>query len=290
MTGYARAEGRDGGLSWVWEAKSVNGRGLDLRVRVPSGFDAWDVAARETAARALSRGNVQISLAVTRQSESAAIRINRDLIEQVLGLCSQMQAQYPDVTSPSWDGLLALKGAIDTQADEDTDHTPECEAAMKAGLELVMERLAAMRRTEGDRIGQVLSGQVDRIEALALRAEGLAALRPEALKARLKEQVSTLLDAQPSLSEDRLSMEVALLAVKADVREELDRLASHVAEARDLLGKGGVIGRKLDFLSQEFNREANTLCSKAQDLDLTRLGLDLKVVIDQFREQVQNIE
>jgi uncharacterized protein (TIGR00255 family) len=291
MTGYARSEGREGSLVWVWEAKSVNGRGLDLRIRVPSGFDAWDVAAREIAQKTLSRGNLQVSLNVSHHSETANVRINQAFLEQVLGLCETYKSQYPDVTSPSWDGLLSLKGVIEAQSDEEQDHhSPEFVAAMKASLEMVMEQLATMRQAEGARIGQVLSAQIDMVESLAARAEGLAALRPEAQKARLRDQVSALLDASPALSEDRLASEVALLAVKADVREELDRLAAHVAAARDLIKKGGVIGRKLDFLSQEFNREANTLCSKAQDVELTRLGVDLKVVIDQFREQVQNIE
>ena len=290
MTGYARVEGRDDSVAWVWEAKSVNGRGLDLRVRVPSGCDALDVAARELAPKHLKRGNIQLSLSLTQQNEANAPRINQALLGQIVGLCSQLQATYPQVTAPSWDGLLTIKGVIEAGSEEQSAN-PDREAALRAGLDGVLHALDVMRRAEGARIAGILSQQVDEIERLYRRAGELAVLRPEAQKERLRTQVAALLDASPAaLNEDRLLAEVALLAVKADVREELDRLSAHVAAARDLLKSGGAVGRKLDFLTQEFNREANTLCSKAQDVELTRLGLDLKVVIDQLREQVQNIE
>ena len=291
MTGYARTEGRDESISWIWEAKSVNGRGLDLRLRVPSGYDALDVAARELAPKLLKRGNIQLSLSITQQAEGTTPRINGPLLEQILAVCDQMKDRYPQVAPPSWDGLLGIKGVIDAAADDQSASPPEREAALRAGLEAVLQSLMTMRNSEGARIAQVLMQQIDEIESLYQRAGGLAALRPEAQKERLRVQVAALLDASSAtLDEDRLTAEVALLAVKADVREELDRLSAHVAAARDLIKTGGAVGRKLDFLSQEFNREANTLCSKAQDVELTRLGLDLKVVIDQFREQVQNIE
>ena len=290
MTGYARAEGRDGTVSWVWEAKSVNGRGLDLRLRVPSGFDVFDVAARELAPKFLKRGNIQLSLSVTQQSDAAAAQINIPFLEQILGVCSQLKSRYPDVAAPSWDGLLGIKGVIDTTLEEVPSDTAARDADIRKSLETVLTSLVEMRQNEGARIAVVLTAQIDEIEVLYKKAGGLAALRPDAQKDRLRTQVAALLDASPALSEDRLTTEVALLAVKADVREELDRLDSHVAAARELVRGGGAIGRKLDFLSQEFNREANTLCSKAQDVELTRLGLDLKVVIDQLREQVQNIE
>ena len=290
MTGYARAEGRDGTVSWVWEAKSVNGRGLELRLRLPSGHDALDAAARELAAKHLKRGNVQLGLSVVQASDTQAPRINQPFLEQILDLCTGLQTRYPTVAAPSWDGLLALKGVIETGAEEQEALPPHRLAAMRADLDAVLQSLASMRQVEGKRIAAVLSAQMDNVADLAKRAEGLAALRPEAQRERLRTQVAAVLDGAAGLSEDRLTTEVALLAVKADVREELDRLDAHVAAARDLIAAGGAVGRKLDFLSQEFNREANTLCSKAQDVELTRLGLDLKVVIDQFREQVQNIE
>ena len=290
MTGYARAEGRDENAAWVWEAKSVNGRGLDLRLRVPPGFDALDVAARELAAKVLKRGNIQLNLNVSLQSEGAAASVNGAFLEQILAVCDQLKERYPHVAAPSWDGLLGIKGVIETTQDQETVAGPERAALIRKSLERVLADLVAMRQSEGGRIAAILSAQLDEIERLFTKAAGLACLRAEAQKERLRTQVSALLDASSTLSEDRLNAEVALLAVKADVREELDRLASHVAASRELVESGGAIGRKLDFLAQEFNRESNTVCSKAQDVELTRLGLDLKVVIDQFREQVQNIE
>ena len=293
MTGYARAEGGDSQVSWVWEAKSVNGRGLELRLRLPSGHDALEPFAREAAARGLKRGNVQLSLAVSRIAETPSVRINTALLEQVLAVTQDWQARFPDVAPARWDGLLALKGVLEPMEAEDVDAEAVRlgrEAAMKLTLEQMLAALVAMRAGEGSRLVAVLTSQLDEIQALAGRAGATAALRPEAIKARLKAQVAAVLEAAPALPEERVAQEVALLAVKADIREELDRLGAHVAAARELIAAGGAVGRKLDFLSQEFNREANTLCSKSSDVELTRIGLDLKAVIDQFREQVQNIE
>lgn len=293
MTGYARSEGRDAQVSWVWEAKSVNGRGLEVRVRVPAGHDALEAAAREAAARHLRRGNVQLSLNVSRIVEAPMVRVNTALLEQLLAMCQSWQHRFPAVEPARWDGLLSVKGVLEQVEAEDAD--PEAarqsrEVAMRADLDTAMAALAAMRAVEGGRLAGVLTGQLDEMAALAGRAAACAALRPEAIRERMKAQVAAVLEAAPALSEERVAQEVALLAVKADVREELDRLAAHVAAARDLVAGGGAVGRKLDFLSQEFNREANTLCSKSSDVELTRIGLDLKAVIDQFREQVQNIE
>ncbi len=293
MTGYARAQGRDAQVTWVWEAKSVNGRGLELRVRLPAGHDALEPYAREAAARLLKRGNVHLTLTVDRIAEAPAVRVNTPLLEQILAVCQDWQARFPGVAPARWDGLLAVKGVIEPMAAEEVDAEAVRlgrEAAMKATLEEALGQLAAMRAAEGARLASVLSGQLDEIAALAGRAGRSAALRPEAVRDRLKAQVAAVLEAAPALPEERIAQEVALIAVKGDVREELDRLDAHVAAARDLLAGGGTVGRKLDFLSQEFNREANTLCSKSADVDLTRIGLDLKAVIDQFREQIQNIE
>jgi len=293
MTGYARAEGGDSQVSWVWEAKSVNGRSLELRLRLPSGHDALEPFAREAAGRGLKRGNVQLSLSVSRIAETPSVRINTALLEQVLAVTQDWQARFPDVAPARWDGLLALKGVLEPMEAEDVDAEAVRlgrEAAMKLTLEQMLSALVAMRVNEGNRLVAVLTSQLDEIQALAGRAGATAALRPEAIKARLKAQVAAVLEAAPALPEERVAQEVALLAVKADIREELDRLGAHVAAARELIAAGGAVGRKLDFLSQEFNREANTLCSKSSDVELTRIGLDLKAVIDQFREQVQNIE
>lgn len=293
MTGYARAEGRDAQVSWVWEAKSVNGRGLEIRCRLPSGHDALEVAAREAATRKLKRGNLQLSLNVTRVAESPAIRVNHELLDQILALVDGIGASHQNIAPARWDGILSIKGVLEPMEAEDVDaeavrHARE--AAMKVTMEQALDQLAAMRLSEGARIEQVLLNQLDEVAVLAERAGATASLRPEAVRERLRHQVAAVLEAAPSLPEDRIAQEVALIAVKADVREELDRLRAHVAAARELIAAGGAVGRKLDFLSQEFNREANTLCSKSADVELTRIGLDLKAVIDQFREQVQNIE
>lgn len=293
MTGYARAEGRDAQVTWVWEAKSVNGRGLEIRCRLPSGHDALEVAARETATRKLKRGNLQVSLNVSRIAEAPMVRVNHDLLNQILSLVDGMGASHQNIAPARWDGILSIKGVLEPMEAEEADAETvrqSREAAMKATLEEMLDQLAAMRLSEGGRIQAVLLAQLDEIAGLAERAGATASLRPEALRERLRHQVATVLEAAPSLPEDRLIQEVALIAVKSDIREELDRLRAHVAAARELIAAGGAVGRKLDFLSQEFNREANTLCSKAADVELTRIGLDLKAVIDQFREQVQNIE
>lgn len=293
MTGYARAEGRDAQVSWVWEAKSVNGRGLELRCRLPSGHDALEPVARELAAKKLKRGNIQLSLNVTRLAEQPAVRVNAELLNQMVALIAELGPAHPHIGQARWDGLLAIKGVLEPMEAEDVDAEAvrlARETAMRATLEEMLTALANMRLSEGGRITTVLLHQLGEIAELSERAGACAVLRPEALKERLRAQVAAVLEAAPALAEDRLTQEVALIAVKADVREELDRLRAHVAAARELLAAGGAVGRKLDFLAQEFNREANTLCSKSSDVDLTRVGLDLKAVIDQFREQVQNIE
>jgi len=294
MTGYARAEGRDAQTAWVWEAKSVNGRGLELRCRLAAGHDALEVVARDAAAKRLKRGNVQLSLTVSRVGEQSLLQVNTPLLGQLLSMCKEWEGRFPGVAPARLDGLLAIRGVlepvVDAEAGDSEAERQGRETAMKATLDSVLDQLAAMRRAEGARIGAVLIAQLDEVAALAAKAGGCAALRPDAIRERFRSQLTAVLEAAPSLAEDRVAQEVALLVVKADVREELDRLNAHVDAARELIGQGGAIGRKLDFLAQEFNREANTLCSKSSDVELTRVGLDLKSVIDQFKEQVQNIE
>ncbi|TAN64284.1 MAG: YicC family protein [Magnetospirillum sp.] len=294
MTGYARAEGRDAQTAWIWEAKSVNGRGLELRCRMAAGHDALEVAARDAAAKRLKRGNIQLSLTVSRVGEQSQLQVNTPLLGQLLSMCKEWEGRFPGVAPARLDGLLAIRGVLEPAADaeagdSDADRQTR-ETAMKATLESMLDQLAAMRRDEGGRIGAVLTSQLDEIATLAAKAGACAALRPDTIRERFRVQLAAVLEAAPTLAEDRVAQEVALLVVKADVREELDRLNAHVAAARELIGQGGAIGRKLDFLAQEFNREANTLCSKSSDVELTRVGLDLKAVIDQFKEQVQNIE
>ena len=294
MTGYARAEGRDSQGSWVWEGKSVNGRGLELRCKSAQGYDGLEVVAREAAAKRLKRGNVQLSLTVRTEAEQSQIRVNEALLGQLIAICDQWQSRSGSVQPARMDGLLAIKGVLEPVVEAEVGDVDSLRAArdgaMKESLEAMLDQLAAMRLVEGGRIAAVLNAQLDEIAALSAKAGNCAVLRPEAVRERLRAQVAQVLEAAPTLAEDRIAQEVALIAVKADVREELDRLAAHVAAARELLGQGGAIGRKLDFLAQEFNREANTLCSKSSDVELTRVGLDLKAVIDQFKEQVQNIE
>lgn len=290
MTGYARAAAQLGSTSWVWEIKSVNGRGLEVRVRVGHGFDGLDLFARELAAKRLKRGNLQVSLNLTRGEGNSPVRINRQFLNEVLNVIGEIAPKNSYVDAPRWDGLLALRGVIEQV--EQTTATEEDVAALDVQLRQsfsdALDNLIQMREAEGQRLAQMLLGHLDEITDLAARAGNVAALRPEAVKERMRAQLAHVMDT--NFPEDRLIQEIALLAVKADVREEIDRLNAHVAAARDLLKSGGSVGRKLDFLSQEFNREANTLCSKAQDVELTRIGLDLKAAIDQFREQVQNVE
>ena len=293
MTGYARAQGQDSAISWIWEVKTVNGRGLELRTRLPTGFDFLDLPAREALQKRLRRGNVSLTLTVTRLHKSGPLSINEGLLARYVELARNLHRDAPDLAPARIDGLLALRGVLETTESEDADDPQKNEtliAALTASLGQTLDALAVMRAAEGRRLVETLSSQLSEITTLVNRAEGCAALDPAALKERLRGQVQSLLESLPTMSEDRLAQEAALLVAKADVREELDRLRSHLAAARDMLASGEAVGRKLDFLCQEFNREANTVCSKANDVELTRIGLDLKAVIEQFREQVQNIE
>ena len=290
MTGFARSEGGDARLIWTWEVKSVNGRALDVRCRVPQGYETLEAAARELAPRYCRRGTVQIGLTLDRSESAPRLRVNQDLLDEVVTLANELR-ERTGAAPARVDGLLSIRGVLETVEDEDSPEARKAGfAALRADLETLLDRLVETRRAEGCRLGALLLDHLTSIEGLAERAGAVAALQPDALRARLTEQIAALVDPVSGLSEDRLNQEVAILVGKADVREELDRLRSHIAAARDLLAEGGAVGRKLDFLCQEFNREANTLCSKSSDVDLTRLGLDLKNAIEQMREQVQNLE
>jgi uncharacterized protein (TIGR00255 family) len=289
MTGFARSEGELNGLAWVWEARSVNGRGLDIRSRVPSGLDRLEPTVRAEATRLMKRGNVTVGLTLTRAAGAASFAIDRTILDQILALQSDLMGRV-DRAPPRLELLLGVPGVLErgAQVAEAVDEAGE--KILLAGFSKALAGLIAARAEEGARLAGVLSGQLDEIERLSAEAGASAVLRPEAVKERLRAQIQELIGAAPALLEDRLAQELALLAVKGDVREELDRLAAHIGQARDMIREGGAIGRRLDFLSQEFNREANTLCSKSQDVALTRIGIALKSVIDQFREQIQNIE
>lgn len=295
MTGFARSEGiaLNGSLSWVWELRSVNGKGLDVRLRLPPGLDELEPKIRKAAAESLARGNVSLNLSVTYTDSTAGHRVNEAFLDSLIEVATRKALEHGGSVAPArMDGLLSVKGVVETSDPEpkSQDQRLERSDALLAGLSRALEALVEARAEEGGHLSALLSSQIDTIETLAAKAGQTAALQPDALKARIKTQVDALLEASPALSEERLAQEAALLATKADVREELDRLSAHIAQGREMLGKGSPCGRRLEFLSQELNREANTLCSKSSDPDLTTIGLDLKAVIDQFREQILNVE
>ena len=291
MTGFARADGFADGYSWTWEIKSVNSRSLDTRFRLPSGFDAMESRLRGALPERFTRGNISLSLTLSRPDRPVRLRVNRELLEEVLALADELKRTV-DAAPPRADGLLAVRGVLEQFEEEDTlEERERLEAALAATLFEGLDDLAASRLQEGARLAAMIDDHLSEIAALAEAASKTAETQPEALQDRLQKQLDALLaDDDAKVSDERLAQEVALLAAKADVREEIDRLGAHVAAARDLLGGGGAIGRRLDFLCQEFNREANTLCAKASDIALTRIGLDLKANVERLREQVQNIE
>lgn len=291
MTGFARAAASDEAFTWTWEARSVNGRSLDLRCRVPPGFDALEPAARAAAAKRFSRGNLNLTLGVERKSGAARIVVNRELLHQVLDLVKELQGRV-DAAPPRLDGLLAVRGVIETAETEEEPEEARAarEAAMLATLDAALDQLRAARAAEGRALAKTMLAHLDEIEALTQQAAAQATAQPAALKARLEAQLAELLGSQPPLQPERLAQEVALLATRADVREELDRLDAHIRAARAMLNESGAVGRRLEFMAQEFNREANTLCSKSADIALTRTGLALKAAIDRLREQAANIE
>jgi uncharacterized protein (TIGR00255 family) len=290
MTGFARAGGQMDDVSWQWEVKSVNARGLDIRIRLAPGAEALEVPVRNAVGEAFSRGSFNINLTVTRVAASTRFSLNHELLDQLLGVVKEVEGRVKG-GMVQIDGLLRVRGILEAVEDVESDeHKAKREAAMAASFTEALTAIKAARKSEGDRLATVLQSQVDQIAELAKRSTKVASAQPAAIRDRLKAQMADLLAGSTNLSEERLAQEAAMLAGKADVREEIDRLNAHVAQARELIGGGGAVGRRLDFLSQEFNREANTLCSKAGDIELTRIGLDLKAVIEQFREQVQNVE
>ncbi len=291
MTGFARAQGVSGPYAWSWEIKSVNAKGLDIRFRMPPGWDAVEAPVRKAATDALGRGTVYANLSVERKGVQPTIRINESVLNAVLATLDHIDNKVVGAGRPTVDGILALKGVMEiVEEDERPEDRRAAEQAMIAGFNAVLADLTAMRHTEGATLGRLLSSRIDEIGSLAARAEAAPGRKAEAVKARLAEQVATLLSASQRFDSDRLHQEALLLAAKADIREELDRLASHGEQVRKLLAAGGAVGRKLDFLAQELNRESNTLTAKANDVELTNIGLELKSVVEQFREQVQNLE
>ena len=290
MTGFSRAEGSIDDSRWSWELKTVNGRGLDIRFRLPPGLDSLEAPARKAISGALARGQVTANLQLRGSARREALTVNEDLLHQLAETARRL-TETGDIASPRADGLLALRGVLEVAEPElEEADLARSDGALLDGLKQAIAGLADMRAAEGAELTNVLSAQIGRIEKLAAAIAGAEENRPQAIRRRLSAKLDELLSERAELPEDRLAHEVALLVVKADISEELDRLNAHVASARSLVGSEGPVGRKLDFLAQEFNREANTICSKAVDIAVTNLGLELKAVIDQFREQVQNVE
>ena len=289
MTGFARAQGEANGISWVWEIKSVNGRALDLRLRLGPGFDGLEPELRAGLAQRFRRGNFSASLAATRTAPPM-LRVNREALAQLVALIDELTGEI-EAAPPRLDGLLALRGVVETVEDEDETVTEARCGEVLRSWSGALDRLAAARAEEGARIALLLRGQLDEMAALAAAAADCAAAQPAAIRQRLLTVLASLTGAgAAAVPEERVAQEVALLAARADIREEIERLRAHVEQAGELLDEGEAVGRRLDFLCQELNREANTLCSKSADIELTRAGLALKAVIEQFREQVQNIE
>jgi uncharacterized protein (TIGR00255 family) len=293
MTGFAARKGQGAGAAWHWEVRSVNGKGLDLRLRLPEWIDGLEPLLRAELSRRVQRGNVSLTLKLTREAGAEPLRINRAVLASVLsGLAEVTEAAAMRglvLDAPSAAEVLGLRGVLD-QGGAEEDDTEPLRSALMADLPPLLEAFSTARAAEGAALAAVLGAQIDLIAALTADAATEAALRREAMGQTLRDSLARVLANTAGLDETRLAQELALIAVKADVTEELDRLTAHIAAARALLADPGPVGRRFDFLTQEFNREANTLCSKAQSIALTRIGLDLKTVIDQMREQVQNVE
>ncbi|MEJ6394652.1 YicC/YloC family endoribonuclease [Gymnodinialimonas sp. 2305UL16-5] len=290
MTAYASAEGGAGAFTWSWEMRGVNGRGLDLRLRLPDGLGALEAPLRKALQTALTRGNVQLGLRLSRAGTDGALALDDSALNKALAALSEVEARARaagvDLAPSRAADVLGLRGVMDGA---DTGALPEVGALMTEADALIAA-FVAMRCSEGAALETVMLGQLERMAELTEQAATTAEARAAGQGARLRSQIAAVLETTEAVEEARLAQELALIAVKADITEELDRLRAHIQAARDLIAGGGPVGRKLDFLMQEFNREANTLCSKAQDAALTAIGLDLKLTIDQMREQVQNVE
>ena len=290
MTGFARATGADAPYRWAWEVKTVNAKGLDLRLRLPSGFDAIEAPARAKLGAALARGTCYATLSIQRDAAPPAVRINREVLAALVAALNATPRQA-GIGPATLDGLLAVRGVVEVvEAGEDEAALATAQAGALRGLDQALAALVAMRRAEGALLQALLAERLSEIARLTEAADAAPARMPEAIRARLQQTVALLAGGPNALDPQRLHQEAVLLAAKADVREELDRLHAHVKAARALIAEGGAVGRRLDFLAQEFAREANTLCAKSNDASLTGIGLDLKTQVEQFREQVQNVE
>ena len=290
MTGFGRAEGQAHGIGWVWELRAVNGKSLDVRLRLPPGFERMEQAVRKLAAQKLSRGNVQVSLTLGQQNAVARLVLNEEALAGVLAAIDKIEAVSERPPSSAAD-ILAIRGVLET-GDPSPDEADQkaWEAKVLTSLESALDRLNEHRAREGAALAEIILGLLDSIAQLTEDAEQDLARRPESIAARLQEQLDRLNGVNSDFDSDRLHQEVALLATKADIREELDRLVAHISAARELVAVSNPVGRKMEFLAQEFNRECNTLCSKSDAVSLTNTGLEMKIVIDQLREQCLNVE
>lgn len=287
MTGFARFSGVSGAFRWAWELKSVNAKGLDLRLRVPPAFDVIEIEARARIGRKLSRGTCYATLSVQREAPTPEVRINEDLLRRLAAALADMDSA--NLRPASLDGLLAVRGVLEIRDSNDETELARAQEQALAGLDQAIAALIDMRQSEGAALAEIMVARLAKLAALRNAADECPGRKPEAIRARLAEAVA-LIASNSTLDEARLYQEALLLAAKADIREELDRITTHIGATADLLERGGPIGRRLDFLAQELGREANTLCAKSNDAALTALGLELRVEIEQFREQVQNIE
>lgn len=290
MTGFGRADGSRADWRWHWELKTVNARGLDIRMRMPNGLEALEPELKKSLQAKLKRGAVQVFINIERENAGADVRINAALASKLMADLKEL-ATALGTEPPTLDAVLGIRGVIEVaEPDTDEEETVARLKAVAATFEEAVESLLSARTDEGAKLQIILENVLSEIDQLVARADALAVVAPEAIRNKLEAQVTELLADRAEMPEERIIQEVAMLAGKADIREELDRLRAHIAQARTLLAEGISVGRKLDFLAQEFNREANTLCSKSSDTELTRIGLDLKAAIEQLREQVQNIE
>lgn len=289
MTGYASSDGVCSNVAWMWELRAVNGKGLDIRMRIPSGFEGLEQKMRGKCAEVLTRGNLQISLTAKEQGAATELVVNQSALDSVLKISKDLEDQGFD--KPSTDGILSIRGVLEERHVERSEtEQNELLAAIEQGFETALNALVTAREAEGKALADVLLGQVSQISNLVQKVIADPSRSQEAIKDRLQQQVQNLVDSNSNFDDERLYVEAAILATKADLQEEIDRLLAHIVSANTLIGDGGPIGRRLDFLAQEFNRECNTICSKSNAAAVTAIGLELKVLVDQFREQIQNVE
>ena len=290
MTGFGRAEGHYKHYSWVWEIRSVNGKGLDVRMRIPPGLDAFDQFIKTTIKKEITRGSINVLLQLSKEETDTDVKVNEAALDKLIGVAKKASVDH-DLPMPSLDSLLSIRDVVEIILTEDNENQiSERNDILKKSFIEALSELKSSRQEEGLATRKMLSDVIDQVEDLLNQAEEIVNNQPSLLKEKYEEKVNALFDNKQDIDKDRLAQEIVLLATKADTKEETDRLRAHIASARTMLDAKGTIGRKMDFLTQEFNREANTLCSKSSDIALTNIGLSLKTAIDQIREQVQNVE